>query len=493
MRRKFLTNLLLLVFLNFLIKPFWVFGIDRGVQNMVGPSEYGFYFTILNFAFIFQIFLDFGITNYNNKNIAQNNHLLSKHFSSIIIIRFLFAALYMLIIMGVGMLMKYDARQMQLLLIIGINQFLLSLILYLRSNISALLLFRIDSFLSVLDRILMIIICSVLLWGNVTEQEFQISWFVYAQTVAYFTTALIALTFLLPKMNFKGLNWNPAFFVIIIKQSLPYATLILLMGMYSRIDTVLIERLLPQNGELQAGIYASAFRLLDVANNMSGYLFAVLLLPIFAKMIKEKEDLSQMVKLSFTLLFLFSTAVAISSYFYGEDIMRLLYSQHNTEILMQYNERMIETANVFRILMTVFVATSSTYIFGTLLTANGSLKVLNIVALLGMIVSLVINFVLIPQFEAYGSAWASFSAQWITALLQIYFAIKLLSINIERKYILNLLIYILVVIALSYFSILLPFNWIINFALLSISVVALAFALGLLNVKAFISIIQNEK
>jgi hypothetical protein len=36
--------------------------------------------------------------------------------------------------------------------------------------------------------------------------------------------------------------------------------------------------------------------------------------------------------------------------------------------------------------MTGFVGISTTYIFGTLLTANGSLKQLNIMALAGMII-----------------------------------------------------------------------------------------------------------
>ena len=174
MRRKFITNLLLLLSLNFLIKPFWVFGIDRTVQNVVGPSEYGFYFAIFNFAFILQIILDMGITNFNNRNIAQNNQLLTKHFSGIIILRFLFSLIYIILIMGIGWLIGYDQRQLFLLFIIGINQFLLSLILYLRSNISALLLFKIDSFLSVLDRLFMILICSVLLWGDIPGFHFTI-------------------------------------------------------------------------------------------------------------------------------------------------------------------------------------------------------------------------------------------------------------------------------------------------------------------------------
>ena len=72
MQRKFITNLALLLFLNFLIKPFWLFGIDRTVQNSVLAEDYGIYFTLFNFSMLFNILLDVGITNFNNKNIAQH-------------------------------------------------------------------------------------------------------------------------------------------------------------------------------------------------------------------------------------------------------------------------------------------------------------------------------------------------------------------------------------------------------------------------------------
>ena len=60
-----------MVFVNLLIKPFWVFGIDRTVQNKVGESEYGLYFAIFNFTYLFQILLDFGLQNYNNRQVAS--------------------------------------------------------------------------------------------------------------------------------------------------------------------------------------------------------------------------------------------------------------------------------------------------------------------------------------------------------------------------------------------------------------------------------------
>jgi hypothetical protein len=38
MRKKFALNLLFLLAANLLVKPFWIFGIDRVVQNKVGPA-----------------------------------------------------------------------------------------------------------------------------------------------------------------------------------------------------------------------------------------------------------------------------------------------------------------------------------------------------------------------------------------------------------------------------------------------------------------------
>ncbi|NBP91865.1 MAG: polysaccharide biosynthesis protein, partial [Actinobacteria bacterium] len=75
MQKKFITNLLILLCLNLLIKPFWILVIEPHVQNSVGNGSYGEYFAIANFSFLLNILLDFGITNFNNKNIAQNNHL----------------------------------------------------------------------------------------------------------------------------------------------------------------------------------------------------------------------------------------------------------------------------------------------------------------------------------------------------------------------------------------------------------------------------------
>jgi Na+-driven multidrug efflux pump len=65
-----------------------------------------------------------------------------------------------------------------------------------------------------------------------------------------------------------------------------------------------------------------------------------------------------------------------------------------------------------------------TYIFGTLLTAGGYLKQLNLFAATTLVINVIVNLVLIPRMGAVGSAWASLVAQSFMALVQFVIAIR---------------------------------------------------------------------
>ena len=429
MQKKFLKNLILILILNLLVKPFWILGVDRQVFNVVGVEDYGFYFTVFNFSMLFTVLLDLGINSFNNRNIAQNNKLLSKHLAGIGTLKIILGVFYSFVVMITGYLIGYRGYQLELLAIVAFNQILLSFILYLRTNISGLLLFTIDSFLSVLDRLLMILIVGTLLWTSIGKGKFTIEWFVFSQTAAYLITFLIALVVVLYHAGKLKFNWNVPFYILILKKSFPFALLALLMSFYNRIDPVLIERFLPGNqGDYQSGIYSAAFRLLDAGQNFA-YLFAVLLLPMFAKMIKEKQNIENLLNLSFSLIITGSLIVASISLFYAEKLMLIMYHPDTGETALEFNARIIESAAVFRVLMFSFVAISINYIFGTLLTANNSLKLLNIFAFGGMIINVVVNLLLIPGYKAYGSSYASLSSQMLTAGLNMVAAYYIFKIK----------------------------------------------------------------
>ncbi len=478
MRRKFVTNLILLLFLNLLIKPFWIFGIDRTVQNLVGDESYGMYFALLNFSLILNILLDLGITNYNNRNIAQHNFLLPKHLSNIVGLKFLLAFVYAIFSLTIAAIIGYDKIQFHLLFFLIVNQFLISFTFYLRSNISGLHLFRTDSIVSVLDRSFMIVICSFLLFTDRLRPKFSIEWFVYAQTMAYALTTVIAFVLVLKQSGRIKLKFNFKFFLVFLRKSYPYALLVLLMSFYNRLDSVMLERLLPDPvGKQQAGIYAHAFRLLDAAS-MFGLLFAGLLLPIFSRMIKLKEHIGQMVKLSFTLLIVPSLIIAVSSIFYSSEIMALLYTSDTTD-----------SSGILGILMTGFIGIATSYIFGTLLTANGSLKHLNIMAFGGMILNVVLNLTWIPQYQAFGSAYASLTTQLCMAAGQLVLALIIFKLKPTFFFVFKLLLFIGVVVLFAvlsrYFN-----NWMMGYLTLIAGSVIAAFLLKLFNLTDLIKFIR---
>lgn len=490
MQRKFLKNLALLLVLNLLIKPFWIFGIDRTVQNTVGADEYGFYFAVYNFSFLFYIFLDFGITNFNNKNIAQNAHLLKKHLSHIMSLKILLFSLYLLFTLGGAFFIQYSREQIIILLMLGLNQFLISFILYLRSNLGGLLLFKTDSLISVLDRSLMIVICAVLLWGNVVD-NFRILYFVYAQTISLVLTAMISaiIVYRKARLPFMRMSWDMPFFFMIIRQSIPFAILVLLMTFYNRIDSVMLERMLGDQGALFSGIYASAYRLLD-ASNMIAYLFAVLLLPIFARMLKQNESIEELIKLSYTILITPAIIIAAVSFFYSQELMRFLYSIHPGETQAMFDYRIVHSSEVFGLLMISFCAIATMYIFSTLLTANSNLKYLNIVALIGMVINIGLNLILIPRYQAVGSAIATLITQFTISAVQVYLVYNMFRFRCNYKLLLKLMVFVSGVVLTGYFSRQLTDNWQINIVVMGAVSVILSFIVRLVSLRHLFNIMR---
>lgn len=439
-QRDFVFNIAILIFLNLLVKPFWILGVEVAVQNRVGAAAYGLYFAIFNFTYLFNVVLDMGITNFNNRNIARHTQLLSKHLSGIIVLKLLLGLVYLMVTFGVAFLIGYDTLHFRLLFWMAINQFLNAFILYLRSNVSALLMFKTDSVLSVLDRLMMILICGVMLWTDVLHTPFKIEYFVYAQTAAYSVSAAVALAVVLSKAHLTRLHWNRPFFLMILKKSFPFALLYLLMSFYNRIDSVMIERMLP--GEIattEAGIYASAFRLLD-ALVMIAYLFSVILLPLFSRMLKDGERIGGIVRSATSLLSFFAITSVTVLLCFRLPVLELLYNEHITE-----------SAAVFSILIPCIIPISMTYIFGTLLTANGNMKLLNLTALAGIAVNLLVNVLLIPRFHACGAATASLTTQTVMALVQTIIAFKVTGLPLKEIPLLKILIFTAILIPSCYF------------------------------------------
>lgn len=482
MKKFFVVNLLFMLSLNLLIKSFWILGIDRSVQNALPSGEYGVYYALLNFSYLFNIILDFGINNFNNKTIAQNTFLLKKYFARILPLKLILAGVYIVAVFVVALIGGYKSRAFNMLMWLCLFQILTYFLTYFRSNISGLLLFKTDSILSILDKSLTIIFCSILIWTSFLKEDFKVEYFVYVQVLSIFISCVVALAICLTKTGFIKLVWNKAFMLAILKYGFPFALLSLLMSFYNRIDSVFLERLLDDNG-FAAGVYASGFRLVDSANMVS-YLFSVILLPFFAKLIKDSKllptdfvgeknkNIKDIIKISFHLLLVLSMGFVIVSFLYSNELMTLLY-----------NKNIEESAEVYRILCFCFIPVSTTYIFGTLLTANGSMKKLNIVAACGMVMNIVLNIILVPKYQQNGSAVSSLVSQVVTAILQVWIAIRIFNISFNAKYVTKIISFVLCITLMSYLVYNVELMWGYRIVITLTVIIILAFVFKVFSIK----------
>jgi Na+-driven multidrug efflux pump len=151
-----------------------------------------------------------------------------------------------------------------------------------------------------------------------------------------------------------------------------------------------------------------------------------------------------------------------------------------------------ESAKVFGVLIFCFIAISTTYVFGTLLTANGNLKQLNIVAAGGMLLNIGLNLMLIPRMGALGSAWASLVTQSVMAILQIILAAVFFRFRFNPVYALRLFLFCSGVIVINFIMKQLPLYWIKSFLLTIAFSLSLATVLSLLDVRNFIRLFTGR-
>lgn len=412
MKREFLINLVFLILINLMIKPLYIFGIDVGVQNAVGPENYGLYFYLLGFIYLFQFINDFGIQNFNNRFISLNETLLGKYFPHIFSLKMVLGLTFFTLVIGAGLLLDLVDLHPLLFFIVALNLFLDSFNAYLRSNIAGLGWYRRDSLLSVTDKLMMIVICGGLLLNTSTREAFQIEWFALAQTASFLCVTALSLIWMRGKTPIRIHPPDRKHFLLILKKSWPFALILLSTFFYTRIDGVMIGWIL-EDGEKQAGYYAAGYRLYDAAS-MFTFLFAGLLYPMFSKMLSKGENPSGLYKMGIQLLWLISLAILFIFIFIPTEIMDGLYRDPGPE-----------AAAVLILLGFAFVFKSVFHISGSLMLSYGDLKVINVIFISGMVLNFILNAVLIPRTGIVGACWATLITQGLVALSLYYRSVKL--------------------------------------------------------------------
>ncbi|MFN2438296.1 MAG: polysaccharide biosynthesis C-terminal domain-containing protein [Chitinophagaceae bacterium] len=405
----FVKGLSWLVALNIIVKPLWIFGIDRQLQNTVGPETYGSYFSILSLSIVLSFIMDVGITNRLNRQLASG---FAADIKKMFWLKCLLSLFYLIIIYAVCLFSGIEKTEI-VLLVCGI-QILTSFLVFFRGLLTAEQKFVKDAWISIIDKLLMIFIVGSLFYLPFFTTSITLIIFLWIQMACTAFTVLIAFSLTANIFN-KYKHFSESAFHII-QSSLPFIIIILLMSVHNRLDSFLLERM-HDNGAYEAGIYASAFRLLD-AGNMVGYLAASFLVPFVARNLKTTLLIQKIVLNLQHALIVFSVLTVSFITVFSNWVRELLYPA-----IADY------ASNIIVFTIAVLPAYYLTHIYGSLLTAAGKLKIFIRIIFASVFINIIINLFFIPVHGVIACCVAALTSQYICAICCLITATKKITIS----------------------------------------------------------------
>ncbi len=420
---RFYSSLGLLILLNAIVKPLWIFGIDRQVQNVAGIETYGTYFSILSLSFVLMFLLDWGLTNFYNRQLSAKDQNITDRAGSFIFLKLLFTLLYTVVIFCIAFFT--GIRRWDIVLYVVAIQALASMFVFFRAIITSQQWFQTDAWLSVLDKLLMILLCGTFLYfpslfGAITIERFLLAQ-IGCMGLAVITTLVILVV---RKFNFSFRRLWPERSVF--KAALPFAILILLMTFHTRIDGFLLDRII---GPGEAGKYAGAYRLLDAAN-MLGFLVASFLFPYIARHKDDRKNITGVILNVRHLLITGSVTLACVVLFLAPWIHKTLYHHDDAG-----------SVAILQWCLPALIGYSLVQVYGTVMTATGHIIAYSYITLICIVMNVIMNILLIPSMGAKGSCIAALTSQVFCGITVMWYVNQKLKINIDLR---SFLIYIFI-------------------------------------------------
>lgn len=478
MKREFIYNIFFLIITNLLVKPLYIFGVETKVQNDMGPEAYGLYFSLFGLVFLWQFINEPGIQNHNAVFLSQNREKVFDHLPRLLGMKLTLFLCFLGVSLISALLIGHNI--MALVYVAGISGilFLSTLFILLRTSLSGIGKYRIDTWLSSLDRLLLILVLGAMF---IMQLKISIASFIIVQLVCYSICVIITLYYiakenvsLLPVID---IEYSKKF----LKSCLPYASIILLVAFITKIDSVLIERLL-LDGRHQAGLYAAGYRFVDAAN-MFGYLFGALLLPMYGNNIEQKDKVNELFDVSFRLLFIISITLSFALYFFSEEVIKLFY-----------NDGYLEAISSMKLLMISLIPILFTHAFGPLLFASKKIKQYNVILILTACINLICNLILIPLLKSEGAAITSTISQFVILIGMMIVVLNSGLVKISMSRIIQCLIFLVLNFIVFYgVKHYIHGHWMMLLILSTLSSFALAMIMKLVNLKTdFLSTFKSS-
>lgn len=373
------------------------------VARILGPSDYGIYFTSFEYVSLLAVFarLGFDMTaiREGSKNIENINIFLSKF----LFLRMIYSLSILVIGIAMAIYLKYDTTVLKIIII-------LSPLLIIGGAIPSGAMEHFNNYFRIIEKMkyvtiiqilrsaLMLIFTSVFIFMNSLN--------IYFLTLVAIISSLIALflqLFFVNKIfgNYLIFSIDWYFFKSLLRPILLFGLVSILYYLSFKIDIQIINFLLDEEN---VGLYVAGWQV----NNIGLVFISSLSLSLFPNSSRRISQVSYRKKMG---LLLIGTSILFS-------VFILIFNVFSKElVLLIFGTEFLKTAEILNILLW-FIPLRVLQLWGSQILECGDYLVLRIfVYLIPMIINIILNFLLIPKYGIISAAYSSVITSLILLLL----------------------------------------------------------------------------
>lgn len=408
------------------------------LARSLSPEDLGKYYFAISFTSIFGIFIDIGLFNFLTREVAKNNDQSSDYGSGE---KKVFAQNFLSTVMAIKI---PTAVFSALLVAILANVFhyspVIKFLIYL-SSISMVL----DSFAITFYAVMrgfhnlkfesvgvFLFQIIVFIFGFFSLRAgLGLDWLIVALAIA----SLFGFTYSALTLYFRfGINikpkWNKALMWSMIMTSSSFAVFGILQRMYTYVDQVLLHWLA---GEKYVGLYQVPFKII-FALQFLPMAFTASLYPAFSSYYRNnRKQLSVSFSRAINYLLIISMPISAGVIILADDIVRIFKSE--------YVEAVVPLQIVIAAVIFIFL----NFPIGSLLNACDRQKTNTKNMAIGLIVSVIMNLILIPRFQAVGAGITILATNFLMFVLGMIQVVKI----IDYKYRSNVLTFFKILVSVS--------------------------------------------
>lgn len=428
----------------------------------LGTLEFGILSFALAFTSMFGFFVDLGLASITTRDLSRDKSLTKKYVNNIIFLKILLGILTFVLIMSLITFLGYSYMIIQVVLFLAFYFILNSFSVFFYSVFQAYEKMEFQAIGQFLNAFLLLIGIFLGIYLNLDVLGFALIYFIVGFLIFNFNFVMFLNKFFLPKFK---VDWN--FWKSIVIQAIPFGLSGVFIVIYFSIDTVLLSII---KGDIAVGLYNAPYRLVYALLFIPTAYFSAIF-PVMSRFFKDSEDkLKILYQNSFRYMLIFSIPIVIGTTVLAHNIILLIYGS-------EYIQSVFALQILIWGILCSYIAYAPTYSLYAINKQSIHAKIV----LIGMILNIILNLIVIPEFSFIGASIATVFTEFCVMFLLLFYNKKLGNkLSIPKTFFLKVFLASVII-----FIVILSLNTVTNIfftiTITAIIYLILIYLLGLLN------------